>query len=194
MFFRIFFFLLFSFLIKITAAQQTALDTTSTQQTSPKAKEIDSLSLLHSPRKATLYSAILPGLGQAYNKKYWKVPVIYGAFALTGYFIHYNNVRYHKYNDELIARDKNDSASLNPNLINLDNDAIKSASDDFRRYRDLDIILMGLIYVLNIVDAHVDAHLFYFNVDDNLSLQLNPQLQKISDKNYSANLRLKFNF
>ncbi len=174
-------------------AQQITSDT-SVQNTSPKEKVIDSLSLQHSPRKATIYSALLPGLGQVYNKKYWKVPVLYGGFALTGFFIHYNNQRFHKYNDELIARKNNDTASLNPALVRLDDDAIKSASDDFRRYRDLNVIITALIYVLNIVDAHVDAHLFYFNVDDNLTLRVTPQLQRLQNEAIVPNLSLKFNF
>ena len=176
-----------------TNAQQTTVDSSSLK-TSSKEVVIDSASIKHSPRKATIYSALLPGLGQVYNKKYWKVPVLYGAFALTGYFIHYNNVRYHKYNKELIARDNSDTASFNPSLVRFDTDAIKSASDDYRRFRDLDIILTGLIYVLNIVDAHVDAHLFYFNVDDNLSLRITPQLQRLQNQAVIPNLSLKFCF
>ncbi len=174
-------------------AQQISSDTL-VQNTSPNEKVVDSLTLQHSPRKATIYSALLPGLGQVYNKKYWKVPVLYGGFALTGFFIQYNNQRFHKYNDELIARKNNDTASLNPTLVRLDDDAIKSASDDFRRYRDLNVIITALIYVLNIVDAHVDAHLFYFNVDDNLSLRVTPQLQRLQNEAIVPNLSLKFNF
>jgi hypothetical protein len=79
-------------------------------------------------------------------------------------------------------------------LVNLDRDAVKSASDDFRRYRDLNVIITALIYVLNIVDAHVDAHLFYFNVDDNLSLRVTPQLQRLNNEAVVPNLSLKFNF
>ena len=173
-------------------AQVLIVDSSSSPQ--PVAEEIiDSLSL-HSPRKATIYSALLPGLGQVYNKKYWKVPVVYGAFALTGYFIYYNNQRFHKYNDELIARSNNDTASFNLSLQNLDLASIKSASDDFRRYRDLNVVITALVYVLNIVDAHVDAHLFYFNVDDNLSLRITPQLQAIPNQAAVPKLSLNFIF
>lgn len=175
-------------------AQQTPVDTTETPSNFEKEKVVDSLTLQHSPRKATIYSALVPGLGQFYNKKYWKLPVLYGAFALTGYFISYNNVRFHKYNDEYIARKNFDTLALNPTLVNLDDASVKSAGDDFRRYRDLDIIIVALIYVLNIVDAHVDAHLFYFNVDDNLSLRVTPQLQRLQNEAVVPNLSLKFNF
>lgn len=184
---------LFSLFFINTKAQKIPVDSASQKRV---AKEIvvDSLSLKHSPRKATIYSALLPGLGQVYNKKYWKVPVLYGAFALTGYFIHYNDVRYHKYNKELIARENNDTASFNSSLVNLDITSIKSASDDFRRYRDLDVIISALIYVLNIIDAHVDAHLFYFNVDDNLSLRVTPKLQQLQNQAIVPNLSLTFGF
>ena len=175
-------------------AQQTLIDSSSIQTQTKANVAIDSSTLKHSPRKATIYSALLPGLGQVYNKKYWKVPVLYGAFALTGYFINYNNVRYHKYNKELIARDQKDTLSFNPSLVNLDDASVKSASTDFRRYRDLDIVIAALIYVLNIVDAHVDAHLFYFNVDDNLSLRVTPQLRQLQNQAVVPNLSLKFNF
>ena len=175
-------------------AQQTLIDSSSIQTQTKANVAIDSSTLKHSPRKATIYSALLPGLGQVYNKKYWTVPVLYGAFALTGYFINYNNVRYHKYNKELIARDQKDTLSFNPSLVNLDDASVKSASTDFRRYRDLDIVIAALIYVLNIVDAHVDAHLFYFNVDDNLSLRVTPQLRQLQNQAVVPNLSLKFNF
>ena len=190
-----YFLILLSLAVFCTAnAQQTLIDSSSVQVQPKEVIAVDSLALKHSPRKATIYSALLPGLGQVYNKKYWKIPVLYGAFALTGYFINYNNVRYHKYNKELIARDQKDTLSLNPSLVNLDDASVKSASADFRRYRDLDIVIGVLIYVLNIVDAHVDAHLFYFNVDDNLSLRITPQLQQLQNQAVVPNLSLKFNF
>jgi len=187
-------FVIFFFLTFLNArAQQNVADSTVIVKSSTVV-EVDSGTLKHSPRKATIYSALVPGLGQVYNKKYWKVPIVYAGFALTGYFIHYNNVRYHKYNNELIARANGDTASFNSSLTRLDDASIKSASDDFRRYRDLDIILTALIYVLNIVDAHVDAHLFYFNVDDNLSLRITPKLQKLDNQAVVPNLSLKFSF
>ena len=184
---------LFSLFFINVKAQEISVDS-SAQKKATKEIFVDSLSLKHSPRKATIYSALLPGLGQVYNKKYWKVPILYGAFALTGYFIHYNDVRYHKYNKELIARENNDTTSFNSSLVNLDITSIKSASDDFRRYRDLDVIITALIYVLNIIDAHVDAHLFYFNVDDNLSLRVTPKLQQLQNQAIVPNLSLTFGF
>ena len=184
---------LFSLFFINVKAQEISVDSSS-QKKATKEIVVDSLSIKHSPRKATIYSALLPGLGQVYNKKYWKVPILYGAFALTGYFIHYNDVRYHKYNKELIARENNDTTSFNSSLVNLDITSIKSASDDFRRYRDLDVIITALIYVLNIIDAHVDAHLFYFNVDDNLSLRVTPKLQQLQNQAIVPNLSLTFGF
>ena len=128
----------------------------------------------HSPLKATIYSAILPGLGQIYNKKYWKVPIIYGTIGALGYLANDYNNKYQKYLDAYIAKtDKDETTNTN---INLDEKTIGYYKDRYRRNRDLFYILMGLAYVLNIVDASVDAHFFDFDVSEDLSLQLDPTL------------------
>lgn len=120
------------------------------------------------PTKAAFYSAILPGLGQAYNKRYWKIPIVYGALA-TGIIIYNkNNESYHRYRTAYKQRlagikDEFDGQYSNQTLIN--------AQRQFQRNRDLSLLITVGLYVLNIVDANVDAHLKQFNVDDNLSVK-----------------------
>lgn len=125
----------------------------------------------HSPKKAALMSTFLPGLGQIYNKKYWKVPVIYAGEATLLYFYHWNNIRYIEYNKAYIDL-------VNGNIADYkgvtSSDRLKQAKDYYRRYRDLNIIGMFALYVLNIIDASVDAHLYHFDVSKDLSLSIQP--------------------
>lgn len=119
----------------------------------------------------------MPGAGQVYNKKYWKVPVIYGAFAGLGYLIHFNNQQYHQYEDALIARQDDDPATVDETYINKYSDEnLRTLSDYYHRNRDLSIVFTAIVYALNIIDAHVDAHLYTFDISDDLSLQVQPAL------------------
>ena len=125
-----------------------------------------------SPRKASLYSAILPGLGQAYNKKYWKIPLIYGGLISLGLVVDFHADRYAYYRRLLLtlqASDDNTIAGLNDRQ--LDNAVV-----GHRRERDFFIIMCGLAYIINIVDAHIDAHLKGFDISDDLTLKFKPSL------------------
>lgn len=140
------------------------------------AQNTDSLVRSHSPVRASVYSAILPGAGQIYNRKYWKVPVIYAAFAGLGYLAKWNDDRYDTYRTAYRFRvDGNPETVDGFTEVYSDND-LKLLRDYYRRNRDLSLIFAGLVYVLNIVDASVDAHLFYFDVSDNLSLNISPSV------------------
>lgn len=153
--------------------------------------EVDSLKIkksvvAHSPRKATVYSAVLPGLGQIYNKKYWKVPLVYGGFATLGYFINFNNDLYIKYKhaySDIIDDDPNTNSfkNLDVNPIYFEADKIsqfterlKRAKDGARRNRDLLVISTAVFYAANIIDASVDAHFFNFDISDNLAINWVP--------------------
>ena len=136
---------------------------------------VDSSARVHSVKKATILSAILPGAGQVYNHKIWKVPIIYAAFAGMGVVIKYDNEKYKKYNSALIDRYSNDSTKVN-NYPTLSNEQLRTRSDLYHRGRDYAIVITTLLYVLNIIDAHVDAHLFYFDVSDNLGLLIQPTI------------------
>lgn len=152
----------------------------------------DSSALKHSPKKASLYSALLPGLGQAYNKKYWKIPVLYAAGGLMGYFIIDNNKQFKTYKKAYLLRLDGDSSTTDEFTDSYTDEDLRLLKNFYRRNRDLSYIVAGMIYVLNIVDAAVDAHLFYFNVSDDLSLKISPAICPIPN-NYFAGLNLRLN-
>lgn len=144
------------------------------------------------PKVATILSAILPGAGQVYNEKIWKVPLIYGGIITTAYFVEFNNRRYQKFKDALeIVRDP--SLGTNP-FPNLNQDGIIRNVDYWRRNRDLCYLIFGVIYVLGIVDAQVDAHLSGFNVSDDLSLKLEPAYESLTAGGDTKGLSLIIKF
>ena len=127
----------------------------------------------HSPKKATLL-ALIPGAGQIYNKKYWKLPIVYAGFAVTGYYAFYARGHYLKFNEAYICK-LNDPDNCDLDLaIQYDIDKLEANRDFYRRNMELSFILMAAWYVLQILDASVDAHLYYWNVNDDLSLKVEP--------------------
>ena len=123
---------------------------------------------------ATIMSAVVPGLGQIYNKKYWKVPIIYGGLITAGYFLKINRDAYLEYKIAYIAE-----LDTNPNTtsqINYPLAGLQSYMEFYHTRMEICYIAVGLLYVLNIVDATVDAHLFTFDVSDNLSLRVTPEI------------------
>jgi len=140
----------------------------------------------HSPRKATIYSAVLPGLGQIYNRKYWKVPIVYGGFVTLGYFINFNNERYTTYKQayfDIIDNDPNTKSYeeleaypyyLKQNRISQFKESLRLAKDGSRRDRDLVVIGTAVFYALNIIDASVDAHFFNFDISEDLAINWVP--------------------
>ncbi|WP_430412486.1 DUF5683 domain-containing protein [Kordia sp.] len=148
-------------------------------------KVIDPLS----PSKAAFYSAILPGLGQAYNKKYWKIPIVYAALGTGVYFYISNNKQYNRYRTaykQRLAGMKDEFSIVVP-----DADALIDAQEFYQRNRDLSLLLTVVAYVLNIVDANVDAHLLQFNVSDDLSFR--PHIDQ-NEIDFNRNLGLTLNF
>jgi hypothetical protein len=142
--------------------------------------------VVHSPRKATIYSAVFPGLGQIYNRKYWKVPLVYGGFVTLGYFINFNNEQYTTYKQaysDIIDTDPYTNSHLNlkvnPSLLQPDRisnftEALRRQKDYWRRNRDLVVIGTVVFYAVNIIDASVDAHFFNFDVSDDLTINWAP--------------------
>lgn len=132
----------------------------------------------HSPKKAAILSAVLPGAGQVYNRKYWKLPIIYGGFAGLGYAVGINQKRFKDYatgfkivaNDSLISSYTVDGQSYSQSQL-------KELKDFYKRNRDLFIVFSGVLYALNIIDAAVDAHLFEFDVSEDLSMRIEPVYQ-----------------
>ena len=149
------------------------------------------LNEMHSPHKAAIYSAVIPGLGQVYNKKYWKLPIIYG---LTGIFIYsfdFNNTQYNKYKNAYIDMD---SGKIS-NFEGYTNKAtINKIKDNFSRNRDLNVISLAAIYLLNVIDATVDAHLFYYDISDDLSLNVQPSLLRSLNNQSALGFSLRVSF
>lgn len=142
-----------------------------------------------SPSKAAFYSAILPGLGQAYNKKYWKIPLVYAALGTGVYFYINNNKQYNRYRTaykQRLSGIKDEFSDLVP-----DANALIDAQEFYQRNRDLSLLLTVVAYVLNIVDANVDAHLLQFNVSDDLSFR--PHIDQ-NEIDFNRNLGLTLNF
>lgn len=133
-----------------------------------KKKTIDPLA----PSKAAFYSAVFPGLGQIYNKRYWKVPIVYAAIGTGIYAYTWNNNKYHLYRDAY----KNRLAGRTDDFDYLDNDRLIQGQKFYQKNRDLSAIITAALYILNIVDANVDAHLQQFNVNDDLTFK--PSLQQ----------------
>lgn len=130
----------------------------------------------HSPKKATLLSTFLPGAGQAYNKKYWKMPIIYAAGGTAVYGIIFYTKQYNDfksaYNERITTGDNVDEF-----YSRFQTPTLKSYRDYYRYYRDLSYIGLGAVYILQIVDAAVDAHFFDFKITDDLSLNVQPTYQ-----------------
>ncbi|WP_294322524.1 DUF5683 domain-containing protein [uncultured Chryseobacterium sp.] len=122
------------------------------------------------PTKAGLYSAVLPGLGQVYNKKYWKVPIVLGAVGTGVGIAIWNDNQYKKYREYYIAKLNGTPNEFVDKFPYLDKTALGNAQDRAKRQRDYAIAISGLIYILNIVDAVVDAHLYESRRDPDLTL------------------------
>ena len=195
---------LFVLLILISGnlfGQGLEVDTTKIKEVPVEAEEV------HSPKKATIYSAVLPGLGQAYNKKYWKIPIIYAGFGTIGYFIGWNNGFYSTYklaysdltDDDPTTDSYNDLEATqyydldDPTDFNNFKSGLSKQQDYYRRNRDLLIIGMVAFYGLNIIDASVDAHLFDFDISEDLTLNWQPAV-KTFDKQLVYGVYCTFNF
>lgn len=161
-----------------------------TEQPKSTEEKTDYPALPKNPRKAVILSAILPGAGQVYNNKAWKVPIIYVGLATNIYFIGYNNRRYEVFKDALDTFDNGD----NSRFPSLNREALVRRVDYWRRNRDLTFLLLGVIYALNIVDANVDAHLSGFEISDDLSLDIEPHFESFSTKNNSLGVSFKLKF
>ncbi len=149
--------------------------------------------------RATLYSAILPGAGQVYNKKYWKVPIVYAAIGIPAYFYFYNKNYYNEAQYALevtINGSTGDSlAKVNPDFLPLvesgNTTAIINVRDEARKNQDYSVLFFLLFYGLNILDATVDAHLKDFNVSSDLSFKIKPMI--MPGPSPSAGITVAFN-
>lgn len=159
----------------------------------------------HMPNKATMYSAVLPGLGQIYNGSWYKVPIVYGGFTALGLIIKWNNDKYLSHRQAYF--DLNDSDPNTKSYKNLKNwyydvsnssgvtqasDALKKAVSGYRRQRDLVIICTAGFYLLNILDANVEAHFIDFDISDDLSFNIQPALLPSNTSLPAVGMQLSF--
>ena len=191
-------------------AQQIEISNDSLQVVTPPNPKV-----IRSPKKASIYAALFPGLGQIYNRKYWKLPIVYGGYAGLIYVLGWNNNQYkdffqgyriiaahtstadmkleeRNFLDNLI---KNPSISLdNPSTFTYISTQLKSGKDYYRRSRDLTIIGIAALHVLSIIDASVDANLFDFDISDDLSMRIEPMPVFLGNQNLvmGFNLAIKF--
>jgi hypothetical protein len=151
----------------------------------------------HSIAKAAILSAALPGLGQVYNRKAWKVPIIYAGFGVLGYLVYNNNIEYQNYKEAYVwvANGSVDTID-NPYAYKYNLSQLQSGMDYYRRNRDLSIIVTSLWYVLNILEAYVDAHFFDYDISEDLSLRISPAATPTSftRTNVSPGLKITLKF
>ena len=141
----------------------------------------------HSPKKAAVRSAVIPGWGQAYNKKYWKMPIIYAALGITAYIFVDNLTTYQDYRlaykGKYLARVNHDSTyyhKMDPIYIPISEESLRQGRDQFRMYIDYTAAVFLVFWGLNIIDAVVDAHLKTFDVSPDLSLKVKPSYNPIA--------------
>jgi len=159
------------------------------------------------PRVATIRSMIFPGLGQAYNRQYWKLPLVAGAFVSLGLIAKYNNERYQKYRDYywIVSPHPDEVGYVPPKTVpvtyedgitrDLDANQLKRIVDGFRRNRDFTYVGMFIAWAFNVVDANVSAHLRTFDVTDDISLKVKPNFDfNPYQKNMVAGLSFNFQF
>lgn len=182
----------------------------------PKFKGINMKPFKPNPTRAVLYS-LVPGLGQIYNRAYWKLPIVYGGFMGCIYAVTWNNRNYKDYSTAYLdlmndVRDHpNDPKAWSKSWVDIAKkngrdpsdfitntrlqDNIKSRKDYFRRYRDLSLIITAGVYALCMIDAYVDAQLFDFDISPDLSMRIEPAVTpktSFSDRSYGLNCSIKF--
>lgn len=150
----------------------------------------------HSPAKATLLSLAVPGLGQAYNKKYWKMPLVYAAIGTSLYFALDQQSKFVDFKDALAKRLDDDPNTIDTKYMeNFSDENLRSLIDFHRKNRDLLVVTTAIAYALNVLDAAVDAHLYNFDVSDDISGVFQPDVQFLPQQRQlvpSFKLSLKF--
>jgi len=157
------------------------------------------------PSRAAFYSGVLPGLGQAYNKRYWKIPIVLGAIGTGTYMYLRNDDFYDRFRDAYKRRlagftddefwDLNKTDGFIPANPDLSDDALQDAQERYQRDRDLALLITIALYALNIIDANVDAHLKQYNVNEDLSLKMQPYLDinpLTREPNYGLAVHIRF--
>lgn len=152
------------------------------------------------PKRATNLACIIPGSGHVYNNKFkpdkvrsriwWKLPIIYGGLGASGYFTYFNLNEYKSIRNERLSRQNNPPSYL----IQYSDSQLKYLQEDYRRLRDISVISFFGVYLLQVIDANVEAHLFQFDTDDKLSLTLKPNVFGINNEISFNELSIKWKF
>lgn len=147
----------------------------------------------YNPTKAGLYSAVLPGLGQYYNKKYWKIPIVWGGIGTGVGITLWNQKQYNRYRDAFVA-ELNGQEHEFSNIPGVTKEVLGRTQDRVKRQRDYAIAVTSLVYILGIVDAVVDAHLYEGRKDPDLALKPTVIFDEFGNTNSKAGLSLSYNF
>ena len=140
------------------------------------------------PKRAAIYSAILPGFGQAYTKQYWKIPIIYGGLIASAYYTKENHNQYSLYKQTYLNRINNQGTDEFTNIYS-DNELL-TLTQHYRRNREISALLFTLTYILNIIDASVSAHLFDYNIHEDISLSIRPAYIANNTSGLSLSIKL----
>lgn len=144
---------------------------------------------IHSPKKAALYSSLLPGLGQGYNHKYWKIPIIYAGLGGSAYMFISNRKHFIDYRDAIEMRLDDDPTTIDPYIDLYTMDQLTYYKDYYRRNLEISVIVFVGVYLINILDAVVDAHLYGFSIDTDLSM-----IPANNANTFVPTISLKYNF
>lgn len=125
------------------------------------------------PNRAAIYSLVLPGAGQVYNGRIWKVPIVYAALGTSFYFIRTNRDQYHRFRDAFLLRIDGDDGTVDEFVdVIPTSEGLKSYRDQARRYMEISYFSFGFVWLLNSIEAYVDCHLLHFDISEDLSLDL----------------------
>ena len=173
--------LLLALVFIVSTSEAFAQEEKQKKQKKEKKEKTRDTTRVVSPHKATLW-ALLPGAGQIYTRKYWKLPIVYAGFAVTGYFALSARSEYLKYKDAYLCSVKASTDSTftcNDPLAEYPQETLSNNTDYYRRNMELSFILMGVWYILQILDATVDAHLSHWDINENLSMRVEPIFQPV---------------
>lgn len=171
----------FVFLLPTTFAQQDSMLVVGPDPARAAAPSTDTVAepnwrLRHKPGRAVLLSALLPGAGQIYNRKYWKAPIAWIGLGTCIYFIQDNNKQFERFKNDYLAVIDNDPNTVDEYDGRVSASALRATADQYQQWRDLSYIILAGVYILNVMDAAVDAYFVRFDVSNDLSLDIGPSL------------------